>query len=78
MAYCPDIRPYVLTDYARWEMQRRGVTEVEALRRCLLQSSERKLALDAACTSRASIWGNRRRRVYCTFSWILVGIRLRW
>jgi hypothetical protein len=29
MTTCPDLQHYVLTEHARWEMQRRDVTETE-------------------------------------------------
>ena len=29
MTTCPDVQHYVLTEHARWEMQRRDVTETE-------------------------------------------------
>jgi hypothetical protein len=40
MASCPDIRSYILTDHARWEMQRRGVSEAAVVR--TLHSPDRR------------------------------------
>ncbi len=40
MASCPFIGRYVLTDHARWEMQRRGITEADVA--TVLQAPEQQ------------------------------------
>ena len=48
MALCPDIRSFVLTDHARWEMRRRGVTEAEVAT-VLLAPEQREEARPGRC-----------------------------
>ena len=48
MAVCQDIRTYVLTDHARWEMQRRNVTESEVAR-TLLAPEQRQEVRPGRC-----------------------------
>ena len=43
MVLCQDIRSYVLTDHARWEMQRRGVTEAEVARTLLAPEQRQEI-----------------------------------
>lgn len=31
MPSCPEVRRYILTDHARWEMARRDITEIEVM-----------------------------------------------
>ena len=58
MALCPDIRSFMLTDHARWEMRRRGVTEAEVATVLLAPEQREEARPGRVCTSRASIWGN--------------------